>query len=782
MITNRRIKIHILFLLILGSFLAVHFCFLLLPNVFAIWNSQATDQLFILRSSYERFQPSYDNTVVHVDLNKTSIQRLNELYLNRSHYAQVIRNLSSMRVAAQVFDFIFASRKSKENDKALLDSVEAAGTVYLGMAFEFGEDDQSQGKQLFSSKARHYLDQTKWNVTVDGNPGTLYTAKNPLITFPDLAGVSKGLGSLSVKFDRDGVLRRVPLMVGYKKGYYPLLPFRVICDYLNVPPEKIILKYGRHIILRDAKRPGYQISHDIVIPIDKKGNMIINYIGPWERMDHYNFADIYHASDDSDELEMWTEELEGKIVVVSDVSTGSTDIGPVPTDANFPLSGAHANIIHNILTEAFLRELSDIETFVIEVMLLAILLLLSLQFSSLYFTLGTVLLGIAFISGVGVSFFYFNVIPPIVRPFLIIVFSTVSINVYRYINEEKEKLESLRQRDFIRDTFGRYMSDEVVEELLDTPEGLKMSGENREITFLVSDLRGFTALTSKLSPNKTIAIMNRYFESMFEIIARYRGTVNELMGDGILIFFGSPLSSLDDPERAIACAIAMQNELARLNIEMNRINLPVLSMGIGINTGEVVVGNIGSKRRAKYGAVGMPINVAYRIESFTVGGQILVSPATYKKVHSLIGFRGTKEVMFKGIDEPVCLYNVISIGGTYQISLVQTKTDAMTQLDPPLPIQCFTVIGKSISGTGISGQITYVGESIAEMFLTHKVEAHTNIRIVHSGQEGSRLSVLYAKVLPKEEHPARSSDEGVVIEFTTMPSEIKKFFTEAKHE
>ena len=98
----------------------------------------------------------------------------------------------------------------------------------------------------------------------------------------------------------------------YKKAYYPLLPFRVICDYLNVPPEKILIKPGRHIILSDAKKPGDETPYDIEIPIDAKGNIIINYIGSWVRMDHYNLADVYLASDDRDEMELWKEELEEK--------------------------------------------------------------------------------------------------------------------------------------------------------------------------------------------------------------------------------------------------------------------------------------------------------------------------------------------------------------------------------------------------------------------------------------------------------------------------------------
>jgi len=249
-------KTRIQILLILGSFFGAYLCFSLLPNVFEIWNARAVDQLFILRSSSEKFQPSYDSTVVHVDLNNSGIQRLNKLYLNRSHYAKLIQNMDAMGVSAQVFDFIFASRKTNENDNELIHATQAAGSVYFGLAFELWENEPSHPKPPLDKNVLSYLDQTQWDVSVEGNPGTLYNGENPLITYPELAFSARGLGSISVEFDRDGVLRRVPLLVRYQQAYYPLLPLRVICSYLNVSPETILLKPGKHIILRDAKKPG----------------------------------------------------------------------------------------------------------------------------------------------------------------------------------------------------------------------------------------------------------------------------------------------------------------------------------------------------------------------------------------------------------------------------------------------------------------------------------------------------------------------------------------------
>jgi len=415
-------------------------------------------------------------------------------------------------------------------------------------------------------------------------------------------------------------------------------------------------------------------------------------------------------------------------------------------------------------------------------LLLAALFLLSLRFSSLAFSFGTVFLAAAYIVAVMVSFFYGRVILNIVRPLLIIGFAMIAIVVYRYIMEEKEKMESLRQRDFVRHTFGRYLSSEVVEELLDSPTGLKMSGENREVTFLVSDLRGFTALTSSLSPQQVIEIINRYFEYMVDVIARYQGTVNEFMGDGILAFFGAPLYADDDAERAVACAIEMQNALVAVNAEQRRLKLPELAMGIGINTGEVVVGNIGSERRASYGAVGTPINAAYRIESFTVGGQILISPTTHDRVESDLTIIGTKEVKFKGLDEPVALYDVAGIGQPYQVFLPEKKAVALTRLNPPQPIECFLVEGKTVSDTAIAGRITHLAENSAEVFLDKKQSAYTNLRIVLASPETRGLSELYAKVLPHDKSDDSATDHRARLQFTSMPQDTKDFLDKKQSE
>ncbi len=245
-----------------------------------------------------------------------------------------------MNVSAQMHDFIFAARVDRDEDLLLTKAVKNAGNVYFGMAFNLGGKNGDHKDRRIKGGNVPYLEGTAWDVVVDGDPNGLYQGTNPLVTFPELASVSRGLGFLNLKTDPDGINRRIPLLVMYKEVFYPSFAFRGICDYLNVSPDKIIIKPGKSITLKDTKRPGGSSGRNIVIPIDQHGNMLINFIGPWERMKHYDFADIFYASDDKIEMEIWGDELRGKIVLISEVTTGTADLGPVPTDPYFLSSKA----------------------------------------------------------------------------------------------------------------------------------------------------------------------------------------------------------------------------------------------------------------------------------------------------------------------------------------------------------------------------------------------------------------------------------------------------------
>ncbi len=651
MITDKKRNLQVTIFLVLGSFVAAHLCFWLLPNVFETWNAQVIDQLFIIRSNSDSIRPHYDDTVVHVDLSDTSIQELDNFYLNRSHHARVIQNLAAMNVSAQLYDFIFAARSNERDDIALIDAVGKAANVYFGMAFELLKDNSQAGKHK-DTKQRRYLERTKWKVIVKGDPVSFYTAANPLITFTDLAAVSNGLGHLNLKFDRDGVFRRVPLLVRYEGAFYPSFAFRAVCDYLGVPPERIILRPGKSVTLKDARRTGEASGHNIVIPIDKYGNMVVNFIGPWERMKHYNFADVLRASDDRDELDMWREEMSGKIVIVSEVSTGSSDIGPVPTDTHFPLSGLHANVIHTILTESFLREFSGSEMLFIEILILLSILAISLRFSSLTISLSTLAVAAGYIGIASFLFYYVNLIIHIIRPLFMTVVAMISILSYRYINEEKQK-------EVLRSTLEAYFSPPVVKKIVANPEMIASGGQKKELTVLFSDIKSFTRYSSKMTPDHVQRLLNEYFDAMTEIVFKYQGTVDKFMGDGMMVFFGDPETQPDHALLCVRAAIDMQRKVREIKAKWEKQGDMPIKIRIGINTDTVVVGNMGSARRLSYTVLGSGVNLAQRLESNAPVGGIMISERTNDLVKDDIPTHALGKIKVKGFDEAVSVYEVL---------------------------------------------------------------------------------------------------------------------------
>ncbi len=229
---------------------------------------------------------------------------------------------------------------------------------------------------------------------------------------------------------------------------------------------------------------------------------------------------------------------------------------------------------------------------------------------------------------------------------------------------DKERLltaELEKNQNFIKNTFGRYLSSEIVSNLLDRPDGLNMGGELQTVTILMADIRSFTTISEQLAPQSVVELLNNYLGAMADIIMAHRGTVDEFIGDAILAVFGAPVSNPEDAENAIRCALAMQAEMASVNRRNVELGLPEVTMGIGINTGEVVAGNIGSKKRAKYGVVGHAVNVTSRIEDQTLAGEVLVSQSTLDAAGIGVATGRALELQPKGISETVSITAVLSL-------------------------------------------------------------------------------------------------------------------------
>lgn len=237
-------------------------------------------------------------------------------------------------------------------------------------------------------------------------------------------------------------------------------------------------------------------------------------------------------------------------------------------------------------------------------------------------------------------------------------------------DHNRELLRQLKARnDFIRAAFGRYLADEVVERLLDSPQGLALGGDLHELTILFADLRGFTPIAERLPPTSVVRLVNNFFGVMTEVIGQHGGTINEFYGDGILVFFGAPVPLENHARTAIACALEMQRAMDTVNAMNAADGLPILKMGVGLNTGDVVVGNIGSEKRVKYGIVGNAVNVAARIQSECEGGHVLASASSVERAGSDLQLTNMYGVQAKGLKNEVTVHDITGIGGEYDIRL-----------------------------------------------------------------------------------------------------------------
>lgn len=328
---------------------------------------------------------------------------------------------------------------------------------------------------------------------------------------------------------------------------------------------------------------------------------------------------------------------------------------------------------------------------------------------------------------------------PVVPPVLAFAGSAIAITGY-----------IARSAGEIRQTFSRYLTDEVVANLLESPEGLKLGGERRKITILMSDLRGFSAVSERLPPETVVSMLNIYLGAMADEIVKYQGTIDEFIGDAILVLFGAPTRREDDAQRAVACALAMQLAMDEVNQKNERLGLPKIEMGIGLNTGEVVVGNIGSDKRAKYGVVGSHVNLTARIESYTVGGQLMISEATLKDAGDIVQIEGEMQVQPKGFNEPISIYDIGGIGGKYNLYLRKEK-DILVPLKEEILLQYTVLEGKHIDDKMYQANLVKLSAKSAEIRTETSLDVLKNIKfnLLNQGEEKSASGDIYAKILKK---------------------------------
>ena len=648
MTTSKKRRVASAGLLIAASFCLSHLLFWVFPDAFDSWNRQTVDRLFLVRAALH--PPAYDSLILHVDIANSTIKKLN-FYFPRRYYGDVVNVLKRMNCSAAAFDIIFARKMQGDDDSILVSSTKAFGQAYYPVAFSL--EDTTVNRETVSSEVVHFLDSTSW--TLDAKDvGDFYKAGATLLTWNDLANAARGIGFISVEPDADGVFRRVPLLIRYGNKFYPSMAMRLVCDYLHVTPDRITVRGGRSITLGGAQLQGGS-TRDIVIPIDSRGNMLINWIGDWSAMRHISFAQVLGIADDSDEIEAYGEQYGGSIAIIGDVSTGASDIGPTPFEQNYPLVGLHANTLNTILTQSFLFELPAATMLFVELIFAGLFFFFASRLLSVRFALAVSGLLVAYVVAAAVLFVYANVVVSIIRPLMSGVFSAASILVYWYVTEEREKQK-------LRSKFEQYFPPSVVRQLVDTPDMLTTMPKRKEVTIMFSDIKSFTTYSSTMTPEEISTTLNEYFEAMTDIVFKYGGTVDKFIGDGLMVFYGAPEPQPDHALRCVRAAIEMQLKCRELKARWEPVGRLPLRIRIGINTGAVVVGDLGSARRMEYTVLGSDVNLAQRLESNAPVEGIMISEATYRHIKGEVLIRPLEPIIVKGLETPVVVYEVLVEG------------------------------------------------------------------------------------------------------------------------
>lgn len=342
------------------------------------------------------------------------------------------------------------------------------------------------------------------------------------------------------------------------------------------------------------------------------------------------------------------------------------------------------------------------------------------------------------------------------------------LTLKRQKQEIRRLAEDLELRNrFIQSLFGRYLSDEVVAGLLATPEGPRLGGEQKKVTLLMSDLRGFTPLTEGLSPDQVLRLLNSYLGAMADVILSHQGTIDEFVGDAILAIFGAPLAREDDARRAVQCAVEMQAAIQELNRSNEREGLPRLEMGVAIHTGQVIVGNIGSERRTKYGVVGSAVNHAGRIESFTVGGQVLISDATLRDAGEGVRVGSRLAIDAKGTRERIVVYDLRGFGA----SRVPDALEETVALADPLNVLCHVVVGKRVEAEAFGGRLVELAVHGGTLLTPRRLRPLSNLKLEMRAPARPAVE-LYAKVVHV------SGDGSVAVRFTSLPAEVEAWVRE----
>jgi adenylate cyclase len=481
---------------------------------------------------------------------------------------------------------------------------------------------------------------------LDQQPGgrlPVMGAEGVEVNLPELTSAAAGGGYFNMIPDPDGTVRWVPLALAYGPDIFAPMTLVALQHYRDKPPLGITLS---RLGVRQIR-----LGRDI-IPVDAFGRMFINFLGPPGAFPSYSAARVMDGS-------LPPEALKDKLVLLGATAVGIYDLRVTPFSGICPGLEIQATVVDNILRRDFIR--TPANTFLTT---LSIILAIGLIFGLLLPRLSavgaiaiTLIVAQAYLIFNYLAFRDFGLQLEVFYPLLEVAGVYTGITLQRFLAEERARVR-------LKKAFQSYVAPEVVNQIIRHPEKLRLGGERRELSILFSDIRGFTTLSETMDPEALVEVLHEFLDPMSEIIVKHGGTIDKYIGDAIMALFGAPLELPDHSRRVCRTALEMVQSLRALDQEWLERGRPTLKVGIGINSGPVAVGNMGSSRLFDYTAIGDNVNLASRLEGLNkfYGTEILASAATVQHLGDGFVFREVDLVRVKGKKQPIAIYEILAEG------------------------------------------------------------------------------------------------------------------------
>ncbi len=618
-------------------------------SVWTKWDFMSLD--FFYRQAVSRgFGPESSTQIIYLTITDDTYEYFGKNVLDRRFLSRVNNVLSQLGPAAVAYDIIFSRPINPLSDHLFADSILDLGSVYLPIAFKLSDKTlpfKWQEKMAYEKLRSNFSSKP----VEKGNANPIYGI-DALVQLDDFAKAAFSFGHINAQSDLDGVYRHVPMLIRVDSGYVPTLSLSMFLDYANVSFNDVVIDWGNEIII--PKTEDSFLDQDVIIPIDNRGRAFIPFTDFWNKdfkqMGAHTLLKYFENENLQGNLYDFFEE---KFVFIPDVSHGISDIGQTPLEERVPLVAIHAALLSGFLNNNFYREWSLWKVMTLIILIGILLGLSATPKSSWFLYIAGVVMLISVICFTWIQLINFSLFPIVaVVGSISFVFSGLIIGLQVAIT---------RDQAFIRNAFSRYVPEKVVEGLLANPDLLQLGGEEKTLTVLFSDLESFTSISEKISPGDLVGLLNNYLTEMTDVILAEGGIIDNYIGDAVMAEFGAPIPAANHADLAVRAGLKMQRRLHELRKIWGEKGIPELRCRIGINTGPMIIGNMGSAQVFNYTVIGDAVNLAARLESANkqYNTYFMISEFTYESLsHDMFKTRIVDVIKVKGKTKAVKVFEV----------------------------------------------------------------------------------------------------------------------------